>query len=230
MSKSLHPLYEQHAIGRSALPPSLIDEDEGFVAFEDLNFLNGVLEGGELDAFLDAFNDAAYVAEGDDVQLGCTVGPSIPIPEAASAPVPSVSKARFFPSVHDGSASVATVRSSSSLLSLIAVVGPFPAVHQHHPAAAPVAAPFSASGMAVVHEPARSLSVEQLLDHKRAHRQEAIARWMEKRKRRVWGAQRRFPEYECRRHVATRRPRVNGRFIREQPVFVPVSQLEGGAR
>lgn len=55
------------------------------------------------------------------------------------------------------------------------------------------------------------------------YRQKAIARWLEKRKRRVWG-KRKFPEYESRRQLAKSRPRVNGRFIREH-FWTPVSQV-----
>ena len=59
----------------------------------------------------------------------------------------------------------------------------------------------------------------------RIRRAQAKKRWLEKRARRLKSPQH-FPEYQCRRVVANRRPRVNGRFIRENTrEWVPVCDL-----
>lgn len=189
--------------------------------FESLGLFNELEDATDLALFLDAFLDAEHLENGEILL-------EMPQPEAEKDTKPNKAcqlTPDFIPNVpfvFPGQPPVQSVLSCShaahvnpsctqgSLSARIAVVAPFGGLTVAAPVPDCIADPRA-----------------RLESSKKTYRQEAIARWHEKRKRRAFGAsQQRFPEYECRRRVATRRPRVNGRFIREQPVYVSVTELQ----
>lgn len=191
-------------------------------SFEELGLFDEQLEADMVDLFFDAFCDAANNL--GDVQLepfddfdaalsptlldafSAAVGDDIPDYDEQALRSPPVQDEHFIQKPHYVSPpGNVCLNKPYSLISQIPVVPTFNCPRN---------------------TPAEPKPASTLLEEtKFERRQKAIARWREKKKRRAF-AQQRFPEYECRRHVANRRPRVNGRFVREQPIYVSISQLE----
>lgn len=180
--------------------------------FAALGLFDELHDADCVELFADVFRDAANLEIGDQVlleALGQDWWDDEP-PASAPAPVPApVAAAQPAPAA-------ATYK---SLAAQIAVVAPcFSVPADAMPSLVTMPAMPAVAGLGAEVD-VRTLDT-------RARRQIAIARWKEKRKRRNFGERHRFPEYDCRRKVANRRPRVNGRFIREQPIYMSIAELQ----
>jgi hypothetical protein len=214
--------------------------------FASLGLFDELQDADCVELFADVFRDAANLEIGDQVLLEALnqdwwddePGPAAPA--SAAEPLkaaPSVAPAAFAPVHAPLQPAAATYKSLTAQIAIVAPCLDFPAAAMPNMMmmgslpAMPAVLPAAATAAPVAAAPAGGFVADfaELDMYKldtRARRQIAIARWKDKRKRRNFGEKHRFPEYDCRRKVANRRPRVNGRFIREQPVYVSISELQ----
>lgn len=225
-----------------ALPLEAQQED-----FASLGLFDEAYDADCVELFADAFRDAANLEIGDQVLLEALGQDWWDDEPAAAAPAPAAEPLKAAPSVAPAPVRVpvhapvhapvqqpTTATTYKSLTAQIAIVAPcfnspayaMPNLMMTSPAALPACASVAAATAAAGGIVADFSEFDMHMLDTRARRQIAIARWKEKRKRRNFGEKHRFPEYACRRQVANRRPRVNGRFIREQPVYVSISELQ----
>lgn len=130
---------------------------------------------------------------------------------------------------------LATTASAASLLAQIPKVPTFPAPpaplnYTSAPLSLSTDKPviFAPAGFAMPMAAAAAPPLPTLfpLGHmsKAERRSRALARYRDKKRRRVWTKK---TEYQVRKDVATKRRRVNGRFVRAGSGFVSISELQG---